>query len=90
MGFLSEGAMTTTSCTALHCKYSIPFVDPTTGVHTQNIESYWNRVKTKFKGVQDTMLSSYLDEFMWRACHGRTASEAMRNLFRDIALCYPV
>ena len=73
--------------------HSIQFVDPTTGVHTQNIESYWNRVKTKFKrmkGVQDTMLSSYLDEFMWRERHGRTASEAMQNLFRDIALRYLV
>ena len=26
-------------------KHSITFVDPTTGVHTQHIESYWNRVK---------------------------------------------
>ena len=25
--------------------HSVTFVDPTTGVHTQNIESYWNRVK---------------------------------------------
>ncbi len=24
--------------------HSIEFVDQTTGVHTQNIESYWNRV----------------------------------------------
>ena len=46
--------------------HSIEFVNPTTGVHTQNLESYWNRVKTKFKrmkGVQESMLSSYLDEF---------------------------
>ena len=73
--------------------HSIQFVDPTTGVHTQNIESYWNRVKTKFKrmkGVQDTMLSSYLDEFMWRERHGRTGSTALQNLCRDIALRYPV
>ena len=47
--------------------HSLSFVDPTTGVHTQNIESYWNRVKTKFKrmkGVHEQMLSSYLDEFI--------------------------
>ena len=73
--------------------HSIQFVNPTTGVHTQNIESYWNRVKTKFKrmkGVQTTMLGSYMDEYMWRERHGQTDSTAMRNLFRDIAQRYPV
>ena len=73
--------------------HSIEFVDHTTGVHTQNIESYWNRVKTKFKrmkGVQNTMLPSYLDEYMWRERHGRSDSVALRNLCRDIALRYPV
>ena len=43
--------------------HSIEFINPTTGVHTQNIESYWNRVKTKFKrmkGVHESMLSSSL------------------------------
>ena len=43
--------------------HSIQFVDPATGVHTQHIESYWNRVKTKFKrmkGVQENMIPSYL------------------------------
>ena len=29
--------------------HSLHFVDPATGVHTQNVESYWNRVKGKFK-----------------------------------------
>ena len=80
---------------AMHAtvNHSIEFVDPNTGVHTQNIESYWNRVKTKIKrmkGVQSTMLSSYLDEHMWRERHGRTDSAALRNLCRDISLRYPV
>ena len=73
--------------------HSIHFVDPTTGVHTQNVESYWNRVKTKFKrmkGVQETMLASYLDEFMWRERHGPSASVTLQSLCRDIALRYPV
>ncbi|ETW92248.1 MAG: hypothetical protein ETSY1_44485 [Candidatus Entotheonella factor] len=72
--------------------HSLHFVDPTTGVHTQNVESYWNRVKTKFKrmkGVQKDMLDSYLDEFMWRERHGRTASTALASLYRDISLRYP-
>ena len=73
--------------------HSLHFVDPATGVHTQNVESYWNRVKGKFKrmkGVHEDMLSSYLDEFMWRERHGRTASTALNILFRDISLRYPL
>ena len=44
--------------------HSLHFVDPTTGVHTQNVESYWNRVKGKFKrmkGVHLHQLPSYLE-----------------------------
>ena len=73
--------------------HSLEFVTPATGVHTQHLESYWNQVKTKFKrmkGVHDTMLSSYLDEYMWRERHGQTRSTAMNSLFRDIAQRYPV
>ena len=32
-----------------HSLHLSDFVDPVTGVHTQNVESYWNRVKGKFK-----------------------------------------
>ena len=53
--------------------HSLHFVDPSTGTHTQNIESYWNRVKQKFKnmkGCHGHQLPSYLDEFMWREKYG--------------------
>ena len=73
--------------------HSQNFVDPATGVHTQHIESYWDRVKTKFKrmkGVQKTMMAGYLDEFMWKERYGTTRREAFQSLCRDIALWYPV
>ena len=73
--------------------HSLPFVDTASNTHTQNIESYWNRVKRKFKRMKEvhsTMLHSYLDEFMWRKRHGRSASTAFASLCRDISLCYPV
>ena len=47
--------------------HSVNFVDPGTGVHTQHIESYRNRVRKtdKMKGCHRHMLLSYSDEFMW-------------------------
>ena len=71
--------------------HSLNFVDPVTGVHTQNVESYWNRVKTTFKrmkGVHQEMLTSHVDEFMWRERHGTVASTILANLCQDIALRY--
>ena len=47
--------------------HSLRFVDPTTGVHTQNVKSYWAQVKLKFKrmkGVYAQQLPSYIDKFM--------------------------
>ena len=73
--------------------HSLNFVDPLTGIHTQHIESYWNRVKAKFKqmkGVQRTQLATYLDEFMWRERYGDTNLNCYNNIIRDIAFQYPV
>ena len=73
--------------------HSVEFVDSTTGAHTQSVESYWNRSKTKIKrmkGCRADMLPSYLDEFMWRERHGKTASEAFASIIRDISDQYPV
>ena len=65
----------------------ITFRNPTTGVHTQNVESYWNQVKTRFKRIKwvhESMLSSYMDEFMWRERHGSSASVTL-NMLPDIS-----
>ena len=72
---------------------SLNFVDPVTGVHMQNVESYWNRVKRKLKrmkGCHEHQLPSYLYEFMWRERYGRTAGMAWQNILQDIATQYPV
>ena len=77
----------------LTVNHSLHFVDPATGVHTQNIESYWGRVKHKFKrmkGVSGKQLPSYLDEFLWRERYGKTASQAFNSIMDDIATQYPV
>ena len=63
--------------------HSENFVDPDTGVHTKNIESYWNKAKTRFKrmkGVAADQLESYLDEIMWRDRYGRTYEQAFANI----------
>ena len=63
--------------------HSLHFVDLATGTHTQNVESYWNRVKTKFKrmkGCDGHQLPSYLDEIMWRERHGASHKEAFHAI----------
>ena len=49
------------------------FVDPVTGVHTQEVESAWNRLKYKVKmqkGVRNYNLQAFLNEHMWRDWRG--------------------
>ena len=72
--------------------HSLTFVSGS-GTHTQNIESYWNRVKTKLKrmkGCHGDQVPSYLDEFMWRERYGTTARQAYDSIISDIAQQYPV
>lgn len=71
----------------------INFVDPATGVHTQHIESYWNRVKyklEKMKGCHRHVLPSYSDKFMWRDQHGNTHTAAFLSIIQHISQWYPV
>ena len=73
--------------------HSVTFVDTTTGTHTQHVESYWNRCKTRLKrmkGCIEHQIPSYLDEFMWRERHGTSRVMAFDNIMRDIAAQYPV
>ena len=80
---------TCSSCTTQHGQ---PLLDPVTGIHTQNVESYWNRVKMKFermKGVHQEMLTFYMDEFMWHERHNTGASTVLATLCRDIAIFFP-
>ena len=72
--------------------HSLHFVDPATGVNTQSVESYWNRVKTKFKrmkGVSANQLALHLDEFMWRERYGTTAGQAFTNVTLCVLILAP-
>ena len=73
--------------------HSVTFVDPSTGVHTQHIESYWNRTKLKLKrmkGCHTQHIPGYLDEFMWRERFGKSSIDVYNNIILDIANQYPV
>ena len=72
--------------------HSIQFVIPC-GIHTNHIESYWNRVKVKLKrmrGCHRSQLRSYLDEFMWRERYGKNCFDILDDLYATIATWFPV
>lgn len=78
--------------THLTVNHSQNFVNPVTGKHTQNVESYWSRMKKSFKrmnGTKTDMTSSYIDEFMWRERYGKSSRLAYLNILRHIAERYP-
>ena len=72
--------------------HSLNFVDSLHFIW-YSVESYWSRTEQKIKRMKRChaeQLPSYLDEFMWRERHGRTARTAFFSLMTDIARQYPV
>ena len=68
--------------------HSLNFVDPTTGVHAQNVQCMWSKAKKKQKqghGTSDSIFSSYLQEYLWRRKYGLSPFE---NIISHIAEVY--
>ena len=71
--------------------HSQEYVDPNTGVHTNNIEARWNACKAKFRarwGTRRHLIPGYLDEYMWR-CR-RAPSDYFSHILAAIRRQYPV
>ena len=69
------------------------FVDPRTGVHTQEAESSWSSLKLgqkRRKGLRKEDLQVYLDERMWRQWRGGGPDVIMRNFIAILQLQFPV
>lgn len=67
----------------LTVNHKLHFVDPTTGAHTQRIESIWSQLKGKCKemrGVCGSSLPGYLNEWMWRYNFARNNGQAIFDL----------
>lgn len=71
--------------------HSENFVDPTTGAHTQSIESTWSHFKSRHKeerGTSRNLFQSYLNQFCWRRLFA--GDDALYHLWQQIAEYYPV
>ena len=65
----------------------INFVNRMADIHTQTIESYWNKHKymiKKMKGCRKDLLHSYLFEMMWRDRFGTNSFE--KNMWSHCSL----
>ena len=71
--------------------HSHTFVDPITGVHTQDIESKWNQLKQKVKqrrGIAKEDMQSFLNERMWREWKAGNADDIISNFINSISLVF--
>lgn len=66
------------------------FVDPRTGIHTQEVESTWSQLKYHVKrerGIRRLDLQDFLNEEMWRQWRGQDA--VLPNIIQIISIYYP-
>lgn len=73
--------------------HSENFVNPADGTTTNHIECMWKNCKRKFKtmnGIQSTMLTSHLDEFIWRQRYGKTHKDAFEHILSHLSEWYVV
>ena len=73
--------------------HSVNFIDPSTGAHTQGIESTWAQTKRMMRreGVMNTsrnLFPTYLQEFLWRCKFGDL--DPFVTILEHIAEQYPV
>ena len=71
VGYLQPGGKTCQVASHDTVNHSLTFVAPS-GVHPQNVESYWNRIKHKFK----KMKSCHREMLPWREQHSPTSHQA--------------
>lgn len=67
------------------------FVDPLTGVHTQEVESTWSQLKyhvKREKGIRRADIQDFLNEEMWRQWSG--LGTVFENIIPVIAQYYPL
>ena len=69
--------------------YSLSFVDPDTGAHTQRIENTRWGIKQSIlrTGISKDLLGSYLQEWLWRKQYGE---DPLGNIIEHIAEVYDV
>ena len=67
------------------------FVDPFSGVHTQQVESAWSQLKyhvKREKGIRRADIQDFLNEEMWRQWRGR--GSVFEGIIPVIARYYPL
>ena len=79
------------SCSVNHSDPEHPFVDQSTGAHTNTIESTWQKFKSRHKkehGTARTLLNTYVEQFLWRKKFG--GADCLYHLWSQIVEMFPI